>query len=221
MSTSRLSFHVTCLMFLLFTGSIQAGTTRTYYLAAEEVLWDYAPSFPLDPMHNGPFTEAEKVFVEGNQKDRIGHQYYKAHYVEYTDASFREIKKRPAEWEHLGILGPVIRAEVGDTIKVILKNRTEDMPVSLHPHGVFYKKDSEGTHYEDGTSGKDKADDLIAPGASHTYVWSVPERSGPGPKDTDSIVWLYHSHVDEVTDTNSGLIGPILISRKGQLDRNG
>ena len=215
--SSRLFFHVIGLLFLLVATSTQAGMTRTYYLAAEDVLWDYAPSFPLDPMHNGPFTEAERVFVEGNQKDRIGHQYYKARYIEYTDASFTTVKKRPAEWEHLGLLGPVIRAEVGDTIKVILKNRTEDMPVSLHPHGVFYQKDSEGTHYEDGTSGKDKADDRVLPGQSHTYVWSVPERSGPGPKDTDSIVWLYHSHVDEVADTNSGLVGPILISRKGQL----
>ncbi len=206
---------------ILFTGHLQASTTRTYYLAAEDVLWDYAPSYPVNPMHGKAFSEDEQVFVEGNKKDRIGHQYYKARYVEYTDASFTRIKPRGLEWEHLGLLGPVIRAEVGDTLKVTLKNKTRDMPVSLHPHGLFYLKNSEGTHYEDGTSGKDKADDAIAPGESHTYTWQVPERSGPGPRDTDSIVWLYHSHVDEVRDTNAGLIGPILISRKGQLARNG
>lgn len=206
---------------MLFANSLHAGTTRTYYMAVEDVLWDYAPSYPINPMHGESFDDAEKVFVEGNQKNRIGHQYYKARYIEYTDASFREIKKRPDEWEHLGLLGPVIRGEVGDTIKVVLKNKTADMPVSLHPHGVLYRKNSEGTHYEDGTAGADKADDLINPGQSHTYVWEVPERSGPGPKDTHSIVWLYHSHVNEVTDTNSGLIGPILISRKGQLTRTG
>lgn len=208
-----------CFVWLLFCAPLQAAT-RLYYIAAEEVLWDYAPSYPVNPMHNAPFSDEENVFVQGNNKNRIGHQYYKARYVEYTDASFTRIKPRPAEWEHLGVLGPVIRAEVGDTIKVLLKNKTADMPVSLHPHGVFYLKNSEGTHYEDGTTGGDKADDIIAPGQSHTYIWQVPERSGPGPNDSNSIVWLYHSHVDEVMDTNTGLIGPILISRRGQLDKH-
>ncbi len=210
-----------CLALTLLSHGLYAGTTRNYYLAAEEVLWDYAPSFPLNKMHGAEFSEAERVFVEGNQKDRIGHRYQKAHYVEYTDASFTRVKPRGSEWEHLGLLGPVIRAEVGDTIQVLLKNKTTDMPVSLHPHGVSYQKNSEGTHYEDGTSGADKADDRVEPGQSHRYVWSVPERSGPGPKDTDSIVWLYHSHVNEATDTNSGLVGPILISRKGHLTASG
>ena len=195
--------------------------TRTYYLAAEEVLWDYAPSAPINPMHGSEFTPEEKVFVEGNGSDRIGRRYYKARYVEYSDPSFRKPKERPPAWQRLGILGPVIRANVGDTIKVVLKNKLENMPVSLHPHGVLYRKDSEGTHYEDGTSGKDKDDDIVNPGATHTYTWEVPERSGPGPEDPSSIVWLYHSHVNEVMDTNTGLVGPIIISRRGELQDNG
>jgi FtsP/CotA-like multicopper oxidase with cupredoxin domain len=209
------------LLFLALSLLPAFAATRTYYIAAEEVLWDYAPSFPTNPMHRGEFTPEEKVFVEGNKTDRIGHQYYKARYVEYADAGFGKPKERPPEWQHLGLLGPVIRAEVGDTIKVVLKNKLDSMPVSMHPHGVLYRKDSEGTHYEDGTSGKDKEDDSIAPGATHTYTWEVPERSGPGPKDPSSIIWLYHSHVNEVMDTNTGLIGPIIISRRGQLQSNG
>ncbi|HYE33831.1 multicopper oxidase domain-containing protein [Methylocaldum sp.] len=205
----------------LFSGIVSANTTRTYYIAAEETLWDYAPSYPINPMHGEKFNEDEKVFVEGNNSDRIGRQYYKAHYVEYTDASFTQVKERPPEWRHLGILGPVIRANVGDTIKVVLTNKTADMPVSLHPHGVLYLKDSEGTHYEDGTSGDDRKDDVVEPGETDTYIWKVPERSGPGPADPSSIVWLYHSHVNEVTDTNTGLVGPIIISRRGVLQSNG
>ncbi len=213
----------TCLWFLFSPGSSLAGQaeTRTYYLAAEEVLWDYAPSYPINPMHNGAFSEAEKIFVDGNKTDRIGRQYYKAQYIEYSDATFSHRKERPPEWQHLGILGPVIRASVGDTIKVVLKNKLESSPVTIHPHGVFYKKDSEGTHYEDGTEGKDKADDLIQPGTSYTYTWEVPERSGPGPRDPSSIIWLYHSHANEVADSNTGLVGPIIISRKGELQKNG
>lgn len=209
------------LAFLSLAGTPCQAATRTYFIAAEEVLWDYAPSYPVNPMHNGEFTEEEKVFVEGNKADRIGHQYHKARYVEYTDGTFAKPKERPPEWQHLGILGPVIRANVGDTIKVTLKNKLEKMPVSLHPHGLFYHKDSEGVPYDDGTSGKDKNDDILNPGATHTYTWEVPERSGPGPRDPSSIVWLYHSHVNEVVDTNTGLMGPIIISRRGELQANG
>jgi FtsP/CotA-like multicopper oxidase with cupredoxin domain len=53
------------------------------------------------------------------------------------------------------------------------------------------------------------------PNASHTYEWYVTERAGPTPQDPSSIVWFYHSHVDETLDTNSGLVGAIIVSRKG------
>jgi FtsP/CotA-like multicopper oxidase with cupredoxin domain len=198
-----------------------AGITRIYHIAAEETLWDYAPSYPINPMHQGEFSAKEKVFVEGDGKQRIGHEYHKARFVEYTDSSFSTIKPRGAEWEHLGILGPVIRANVGDTIKVVFRNKTQDMTTSMHPHGVFYKKDSEGTHYHDSTHEKDKRDDLVTPGTTYTYTWEVPERSGPWPNDPSSIIWLYHSHGNETMDTNTGLAGPIIISRKGVLLPNG
>lgn len=45
--------------------------------------------------------------------------------------------------------GPVIRAEVGDTIQVVFYNRASK-PFSMQPHGVFYEKDYEGTVYNDG-----------------------------------------------------------------------
>jgi manganese oxidase len=197
-----------------------AGTQRTYFIAAEEVLWDYAPSYPINPMHGEKFADEEKVFVEADGKHLIGHKYFKARYIEYIDDTFSVVKPKPPEWEHLGILGPVIRANVGDNIKVVFKNKTQDLTASIHPHGVFYKKDSEGTHYNDGTSQNEKLDDLVLPGKTYTYHWKVPERAGPGPNDPSSVIWLYHSHADETKDTNTGLIGPILISRKGMLQAN-
>jgi FtsP/CotA-like multicopper oxidase with cupredoxin domain len=39
------------------------------------------------------------------------------------------------------MLGPVIRAQVGDTIKVTFRNNCS-FPASIHPHGVFYDKKS-------------------------------------------------------------------------------
>lgn len=43
----------------------------------------------------------------------------------------------------LGFLGPVLQAEVGDVILIHLKNFAS-RPYTIHPHGVFYEKDSEG-----------------------------------------------------------------------------
>jgi hephaestin len=118
------------------------------------------------------------------------------------------------------MLGPVIHAEVGDTVKVTFKNNTP-FPASMHPHGLFYDKASEGASYNDGTSAADKAGDAVAPGQIYTYVWTVPERAGPGPMDPSSVMWMYHSHVDEVSDTYAGLMGPIIVTKKGMARPDG
>jgi FtsP/CotA-like multicopper oxidase with cupredoxin domain len=188
------------------------GVTRTYYIAADEVEWDYAPS-GINKITGKPFEGDALTFVQ-NGPDRIGHVYRKSVYREYTDATFSRLKVRSAADRHLGVLGPIIRAVVGDTIKVVFKNQTT-FPASVHPHGVFYAKDSEGAPYADGTSGADKADDAVLPGQRHTYDWQVPERAGPGPMDGSSVLWMYHSHVDEPSDTNAGLIGPMIITKRG------
>ena len=36
-----------------------------------------------------------------------------------------------------------------------------------------------------------------------------------------SIVWSYHSHVNEVADTNAGLVGPIIVTRHGEANPDG
>ena len=132
---------------------------------------------------------------------------------------FTTLKPRPAEDEHLGFLGPVIRAEVGDTIKIVFRNNAR-FPASMHPHGVLYDKDTEGAPYADGT-GRRKGDDAVAAGGTHTYTWQVPERAGPGPSDGSSVIWMYHSHTDEVADTYAGLIGPMIITARGQGESDG
>lgn len=190
------------------------GSTRTYYIAAEEVEWDYAPS-GRDLVTGADFGDKAKVFVERGP-DRIGRVYTKALYREYVDGTFTLRKSVPPEWGHLGSLGPLIRAAVGDTIVVHFKNNTR-IPASVHPHGVLYDKRSEGTPYADGTGGRDKADDVVPPGGRYTYTWQVPERAGPGPHDGSSTMWMYHSHVDEPRDTNSGLVGPMIITGAGSV----
>jgi hephaestin len=194
------------------------GRERTYYIAADAVSWDYAAT-GRNAVTGAAFTGHDSVYVAGGP-DRIGRVYKKSLYREYTDGSFAVLKGRPPAWAHLGMLGPVIHAEVGDSIKVVFRNNTP-FPASMHPHGLFYDKASEGASYDDGTSGSDKADDAVAPGQTHTYLWRVPERAGPGPMDQSSVMWMYHSHVDEVSDTYAGLMGAIVVTRKGMARADG
>ena len=79
-----------------------------------------------------------------------------------------------------GDLGPLIRAEVGDTIRIVFRNNAT-RPYSMHPHGVFYRKDSEGLAYLDGTTGADRLDDAVAPHGTHIYVGAFPNARGPRP----------------------------------------
>ena len=44
---------------------------------------------------------------------------------------------------------------------------------------------------------------------------SVSSCVGPGPSDGSSVMWMYHSHTDEVSDTYAGLMGPIEITVAG------
>ncbi len=214
MNSGRLRLFST-LFVLLACASAQAQV-REYWIAADEIDWDYAPSYPVNRMSGKPFTEDQEVFVGDGapgSDDRIGRVYRKSVFRAYTPNFKSRVKRGPAE-EHLGIIGPVLRAEVGDTIVVHFRNNT-GMPTSMHPHGVFYDKKSVGAMYRDGTSTAEKKDDHVPPGGNYTYTWEVHERSGPGPADVSSVVWPYHGHVNSPAQTNAGLIGMIIITGKG------
>ncbi len=184
---------------------------RTYYIAADEVLWNYVPSgtnlitkSPLPPL----------------LPQQLGWTFHKAVYHEYTDATFKHLKPRPAADAYLGILGPVIRAEVGDTVVVVFRNNAR-FPMTVHAHGLFYTKSSEGAPYQDGIPAGNKPGDRVSTGKTFTYTWQVPARAGPGPGDGSSVVWMYHSHFDEVNDINSGPVGPIVVTAKGMAKPDG
>ena len=173
------SFKLAALFILLSSIALgqSSGKTRTYYIAADEVDWDYAPG-GINRMMGMKFEGYSTVFTERGPH-RIGTVYRKAIYREYTDETFAHLKARAPEWQHAGILGPILRAEVGDTIRILFKNNAS-RPYSMHPHGVFYDKDSEGAPYDDGTSGKDKDDDAVPPGKTHAYTWQCPSGQGLG-----------------------------------------
>ena len=52
-------------------------------------------------------------------------------FVEYTDDTFTTKVNRTASEMHLGFLGPVIRAEVGDEIKVLFKNQVVTVAIKV------------------------------------------------------------------------------------------
>jgi hephaestin len=191
---------------------------HTYYVAADEVVWNYVPT-GTNQLAGRPFDAIEGHFVDAGPRS-IGRTALKALYREYTDSSFAALKPRPAAWAHLGFLGPLLRAQVGDTIRVVFRNNTR-FPVSMHPHGVFYDKDSEGAPYAGPGGGADTVRGSVPSGGTHVYVWPVPERAGPGPGDPSSILWMYHSHVHEEQDLSSGLLGPILITARGKAKADG
>jgi FtsP/CotA-like multicopper oxidase with cupredoxin domain len=194
------------------------GVTRTYYIAADHGAWNYAPDGRND-ITGQPFDDTANTFVAAGP-DRIGSTYLKSLYREYTDDTFGTLKPRPAAWEHLGFLGPVIHAQVGDRVRLVFKNNL-DRPVSVHMHGLKYDKGSEGAPYADGTGANQQGDDAVPPGSVYTYNYSVPDRAGPGPMDGSSVMWMYHSHTDEVGDTYSGLTGPVIITKKGMARADG
>jgi len=194
------------------------GKVRKYYIRADEVVWDYAPG-DINGVTGEPYTPAEAIYTV-RETPYWGSQFIKCIYQEYTDRTFTKLKKRSENEQYMGLLGPTIRGEVGDTIKIEFRNACK-FPNSMHPHGVFYNKDSEGAPYEDGTFGRDKGDDAVPTGGSWTYHWLCPERAGPASMDGSSAMWMYHSHTDESVDVQSGLMGFIIVTAKGMANPDG
>ncbi|XP_007436319.1 hephaestin isoform X2 [Python bivittatus] len=196
-------------------GPAPNGKLREYYIAAAEVRWNYGPS-GLDQSTGKSLQEpnsfSEQFFKQNSSQP--GGTFWKAKYIEYTDGTFRVEKRRTEEEKHLGILGPVIKAEVGDTIQVTFANKAS-WPFSIQPHGVFYRKLSEGTPYQDGLLRNGAS---VKPFGNFTYHWTVPLHVGPTASDPPCLTWMYSSAVDPTRDTNSGLVGPLLICRPGTLN---
>jgi hypothetical protein len=186
--------------------------TRHYYIAAEAEKWDYLPS-GSDEVCGMPLTPSVI------QK----HSVWKARYFQYTDGTFT---KRVPQTPRLGILGPVLRGVVGEYLAVTFLNREIGGVYSMHPHGVKYDKDSEGSYHSDradqlalrvkkGENGRSSFQGrgaAIGYGARFTYVWYLDESSGPLPSEPSAKAWLYHSHVSSESEINMGLEGFIIVT---------
>uniref|UniRef100_A0A8D2D841 Coagulation factor VIII n=1 Tax=Sciurus vulgaris TaxID=55149 RepID=A0A8D2D841_SCIVU len=199
-----------CTCFFLCLWQFSSSATRRYYLGAVELSWDYMKSDLLSELHVDTRFPPE---MPRSFPFNTSVMYKKTVFVEFTDHLFNVAKPRPP-W--MGLLGPTIQAEVYDTVVITLKNMATH-PVSLHAVGVSYWKASEGAEYDDQTSQREKEDDKVFPGESHTYVWQVLKENGPMASDPPCLTYSYLSHVDLVKDLNSGLIGALLVCREGSL----
>ncbi|KAM4726146.1 ferroxidase HEPHL1 isoform 2-T2 [Anableps anableps] len=206
------------LVFLLSFGAERTHSReRVYYVGINEDDWNYAPSGKnlLNDV-NIEDDEHASIFLERGTH-RIGSVYKKAMYREYTDDTYSHQAPRP-DW--LGFLGPILRAEINDVIVIHLKNFAS-RNYSIHPHGLFYMKDTEGALYPDKTSNALKEDDSVPPGGNYTYRWEVKPRFAPTDDDASCLTWVYHSHIDAPKDVASGLIGPLITCKKGILRNPG
>ena len=192
--------------------------TARYYIAADEVEWDYAP-IGRDKCSDQEFDEVSHIYTSKGPH-RIGTKYIKAIYREYSsNGKFDELRWgdqsrfNPAS-EHLGILGPVIKAAVGETIEIVFRNnlRSDASLVafggSLTPSSVEALNDRQ----EKAVDGGERSSLSVVPGGEVRITIPVSHSAGPmkGSKQ-NSVSYLYGSDVDFVADTNSGLVGVFII----------
>ncbi|XP_046333046.2 hephaestin-like protein [Haliotis rufescens] len=191
---------------------IEEGNVRKVFLMIHEHLWDYLPS--------GVDKLTEKALLDDSPESQyfigkstaIGSQYMKARFVQYEDKEFQKVKRKGVDDFHLGILGPIIRVEVGETLEVTLWNNAT-RPFSFYAQGLI----------QYGQAEKDDSVQSITTGGQdyRMYRFYVPETAAPTDKDTACVTFMYQSAVDPVKDINSGLLGPLLVCKRGSLDDEG
>ena len=158
-----------------------SGATRDVWVAAAPApTWNMAPN-GRDAITGETFAPGRTVFPTVT-------------YRRYTRGWKRPLPNTPGAGNQDRIPGPLIRARVGDRLRIHFKNLDTlyGRPHSMHFHGVTYKPDSDGA-YVPGVSGPD-AD--VKPGRSWTY------RLTAGPQSKGA--WPYHDHSPSMHDSIGG-----------------
>ena len=102
-----------------------------------------------------------------------------------------------------------LRANLGDCIKVNLKNKMKASRASFFAPGLaFNPKDSQGLNV-----GNNPGDQTIAPGESRTYTYYA----HPANKETTSLVW---DGGNVVVNPRNGLYGAVIIGPKDSQSRD-
>lgn len=91
--------------------------------------------------------------------------------------------------------GPLIEANAGDTVRVLVHNELRNESTSIHWHGI----DQKNTTWMDGVTGVTQCG--IPPGENFTYEFQIIDQRG---------TFWYHGHT--TTQYTDGLFGPIVNS---------
>ncbi|TNN81898.1 Coagulation factor VIII [Liparis tanakae] len=169
---------------------LRSGETRYrhYYIAAEEISWDYGIRKPHQSIKPGEMRRGMRKFLP---------VYKKVVFRAYADEHFLVPVIRGEQQEHLGIMGPFIRAEINDVLTVVFKNKAS-RPYSFHLQGVYDLSQGAGfvkTQSPSAPSGV--PGEPVAPGKARTYNWSVTRKQGPTDTEFDCKTGSYYSTVDK------------------------
>uniref|UniRef100_A0A8C7ICC1 Coagulation factor VIII, procoagulant component n=1 Tax=Oncorhynchus kisutch TaxID=8019 RepID=A0A8C7ICC1_ONCKI len=174
------------------------GQYRSYYIAAQEITWDYGIRKPHQRMGMRKFLA----------------EYKKVVFRAYSDRDFQIPVTRGELQEHLGLMGPIIKAEVNDLLTVTFKNMAS-RPYSLHLHGVYDKSQGDGQSSGAGVAGV--PGEAVQPGEVRVYTWRITRKQGPTAAEFDCKAGAYYSTQNKEKDLHSGLIGPLVICKPGTL----
>jgi FtsP/CotA-like multicopper oxidase with cupredoxin domain len=101
------------------------------------------------------------------------------------------------------IPGPLLQAYTGDTVVVNFRNET-GVPVTMHPHGIFYTHDMDGAYKGKYT----EPSGFVENGRTFRYVWEA----RPGTEGA----WLYHDHGPmDPLPVFKGMFGGLIIRKPG------
>ncbi|NWI03308.1 HPHL1 protein, partial [Tichodroma muraria] len=161
----------------------QRGAMRLYYIAAEEVEWDYASNKSSAPkIYNISSYEESFDGFPGRIEKPNGFDRDLASPPRSSYWKFVEFRKAALITGIFCLnLGPLLHAEVGDSVLIVFKNKAS-RPYSISAHGI----EEVGCEEQPETP-------ITLPGEINTYRWNVPERSGPGKTDPNCITWVYYS----------------------------
>lgn len=185
------------ILLLSLASAVNPGALVEQYIAAEYVEWDFAPS-GMDLCYGTALDdESSKTWAANG----IGTRYRKARFLAYPNDDWDTPLPRPAAEEHLGILGPLVRVTVGDTLRIHFVNRLDE-PANMAIPGLAV--DQPGS-----------TDFTVQPNKTAVWTWKVPEAAGPLPEDPPTKLWVYKSTI-KPSHQVLGLVGPVLVAGKGR-----
>jgi FtsP/CotA-like multicopper oxidase with cupredoxin domain len=151
-----------------------SGRVREYWVQADSFTHNAVPN-GHDHMTGMAFSAEQTTF------QAIGYRAYTPDWGQPLPADLGPRGVGP----NSGVPGPVLRAEVGDVLKVHFRNNDAHYkwPHTMHPHGVRYTPANDGAWLADAP---DRAGTAVPYQGTYTYTWTcVPSSVGS---------WPYHDH---------------------------